>query len=160
MKLVTAFVLAVSVVFTATGYAQDNNNDKDAANVKQRHDGLRDQMGKVVFVDHSLNRKYIDKKKRDHTVKVTVEQYGSRATPTGTKEVVSVFKNRTDFDLVIEARTSFYAAGYFPLDDVTAWKQVYLPANGISTYRDSSLSDEAVHFMIEVRQPGARHASH
>lgn len=152
-------IIITMLCASASSVADTKNGDKDADNVTQRHNGLRDQMGKVVFIDHELNRKHIDKK-RSRTVRVTAEQYGSRSSATGTKEVFSTFKNRTDFDMVIEARTSFFGSGYFPLDDVSAWKQVYIPANGVATYRDSSISFDAVHYMIEVRQPGARHASH
>lgn len=114
------------------------------------------QMNSFSFIDHGLNRTYITKslfgEKSNTTVKVTIESSGVRNTPTGTIEVWAMLRNRTDHDLQIEGMTSFFDNGQAPLDDRSAWKRVYIPANGTALYKESSLSNLAQHFMVELRE--------
>lgn len=142
-------IMFASILVATTIYAQDFDK---ATNNQQQRSSLQQQMGTVIFIDHELNRLehsfWGDRK----TVKISLEQFGDRLSPTGTKEVFAIFKNRTDYDLVMEIRTSFFGAGNFPLDDVTAWRQVFMPANAIGNYRDISISQNVASYIIEVRQ--------
>lgn len=119
---------------------------------EQQASNLRDQFDKAVFIDHNLNRVELGYYKNTSVVKITTEQVGSRKTNTGTLGVWTTLKNRTDYDLQVEGRTMFFDENFIPLDDVTSWKRLYIPANGISSYKTSSMSFDATHYIIELRE--------
>lgn len=120
--------------------------------IEQRREGLT--LNKVIFVDHELNRVELNtrKKTKHHTIKVSLQKVGGRRSPTGTLEIWSVMKNHTDHDLQVEGRAMFFDRDEIPLDDQTAWKRMYIPANSFATYREYSLSPEASFYIIEIRE--------
>ena len=74
------------------------------------------------------------------------------ASSTDTLEIWSVMKNHTDHDLQVEGRTMFFDRDEVPLDDQTAWKRMYIPANSFATYREYSISPEAAFYIVEIRE--------
>lgn len=124
------------------------------ADTQQQKDNYEQQIDKVVYIDHNLNRVEIGSMipTSRSVVKVTTERFGSTQLAMGNLQAYAVIKNRTDYDLQLEVRVQFLDWEAIPLDDVTAWTRLYLPANGVGTFRESSLSQEAKHFMIEIRE--------
>ncbi|MEL0068393.1 MAG: hypothetical protein VW874_09030 [Gammaproteobacteria bacterium] len=146
MLLVLAFSTTFALAEKKTKIIDDKN--------EQRREGLSDNMNRVVFVDHDLNRTILNEKKgtKKKTVKVSLQKAGARRTPTNSLEVYSVFKNHTDYDLQVQARATFFDSDEIPLNDTTAWKRMYIPANSFGTYRDFSISPMASYFIVEVRE--------
>lgn len=158
MKHSLAAVITGVAAITLAGCAS-NNPDINPNNYGGSHPVQRTadmKMDTIVFIDHELNRTDIRKTFMQETlidtVKVTVESSGVRKTAAGTLEVWAVLRNRTDYDLQAEGKTQFYDGGKAPLTDQSAWKRVYLPANGTSVYRETSLNQMAEHFIVEVRE--------
>ncbi len=112
-------------------------------------------MNQVVYVDHALNRQYTTKKwlrkSRLKAINISLENSLIRANPAGYKQVMSIFRNHTDFDYVLEARTHFFDVGEFPSDTVSKWQRVYIPANSTQTYRVVSIDQSTVYYRTEVR---------
>lgn len=101
----------------------------------------------VVILDRFLQS--------DDRGRIAVESQGARRTETGTVRVFAQFRNRTDKELKVQARVSFFDGGYAPIDEPSAWQFVSMPPNGIGKYEGSSLGTaEVAHYLIEVR--GAR----
>jgi hypothetical protein len=99
----------------------------------------------VVILDRKLQN--------DRTGKLAVERQGARRTPTGTVLVTAQFRNRTDFTQAIEARVSFFDEGYVPVEKVSAWSRLILPANGTGVFEESSTrTSEVSHYLVEVRE--------
>jgi len=138
-----------------TFYAGLANAFVEDADTQQQADGFDSQIDRVVYIDHKLNRHEINRGilPDRQVVKVTTEKFGARNSETGTLKAWAVLKNRTDHNLQLEGRVTFLDAELVPIDnDTTSWKRMYLPANAIGTYRDSSLSFDAMYFMIEIRE--------
>lgn len=127
---------------------------EEAFDTRQQAAGLEDQFDQVVYIDHNLNRVELPKifSPQRTVLKVTTERFGAKKSETGTLKVIATLKNRTDYDLQIEGRVLFFDQDYFPSEDATAWQRIYLPGNGIGTYRNSSLSFDAAHYIIELRE--------
>lgn len=120
--------------------------------IEQRREGL--SLNKVIFVDHALNRVELNEKRntRHETIKVSLQKAGARRSPTNSLEVWSVLKNHTDYDLQVEGRATFFDSDEVPMNDQTAWKRLYVPANSFGTYREFSISQQAAYFIIELRE--------
>jgi hypothetical protein len=149
----SAFWFILATVFVL-GCGSTSNSSYSDSHPIQRTNALK--MDSFSFIDHNLNRTYITKtifgENVDSVVKVTIESSGVRNTATGTTEVWAMLRNRTDYDMQVEGMTSFYAEGGMPLDDRSSWKRVYIPANGTALYKESSVSNQAQHFMVEFRE--------
>jgi len=84
--------------------------------------------------------------------KIAVEKVGTKKTPVGATGVWAVFRNRTDYPLVIECRVQFFGKNLEPVEGPSAWQKVYLPPQGVSNYKENSITLERIeHFYIEVR---------
>lgn len=93
------------------------------------------------------------RKERDKKSKIAVESTDTKRTPTGTLEVWTVLRNRTDHPLQIEGRTTFFDAGKAPAEKPTAWQRVMLPPQSVATYRDySTKTDDVSYYYIEIRE--------
>ncbi len=112
-------------------------------------------MNEVVYVDHSLNRQYTRKtwlqKKRLKAVNISLEKSVITTNSAGYKQVTSMFRNHTDSDYVLEARTHFFDESELPSDVVTKWKRVFIPANSIQVYKTVSVDRATAFFRTEVR---------
>jgi hypothetical protein len=85
--------------------------------------------------------------------KIAVEATNSRRTPTGTLEVWAELRNRTNYPLQIEGRTTFFDKDKAPVDGPTAWQRVFLPSQGIGVYKELSTKIEEVNiYYIELRE--------
>lgn len=85
--------------------------------------------------------------------RLAVEQTNARRTATGTLEVWAVLRNRTDQPIQLEGRTTFFDAQQVPCEDPSAWQRVFLPPQGVATYRERSTQIEGVHhYYIELRE--------
>lgn len=87
------------------------------------------------------------------TYKITIEQYDSQLTPTGTREVWAILRNHTNFPLMVEGRTQFFDSHKAPTEEATAWQRVQLPPKSIATYREMSKQSRGVdYYHIEIRE--------
>lgn len=85
--------------------------------------------------------------------KIFVEATNSRRTPSGLLEVWALFRNRTDYPLQIECRSSGYDSNYAPMEEPTAWTRIHIPPNGSANYKNVFLSQNSISFYnIEVRE--------
>ena len=84
--------------------------------------------------------------------KIFVETSNSRRTATGTLEVWSILRNRTDYPMQLEARVSFYDADQAPVEGSTAWNRIYLAPNATAHYREYSTRNDIGFYHIEVRE--------
>ena len=112
-------------------------DDATAPNARIHYD-------QVVILDRYLQS--------DSQGRIAVESQGARRNPTGTLRVIAQLRNRTDNDLKIQARVSFFDAGYAPLGQPSTWQMVMMPPNGIGKYEESSLeSAEVAHYLVEIK---------
>jgi hypothetical protein len=85
--------------------------------------------------------------------KISVESTNSRRTATGTLEVWGVLRNRTDFPLQLEGRTTFFDQYQVPAEKPTAWRRVMLPPNGVAAYKELSVgTNDIAYYYIEIRE--------
>lgn len=112
-------------------------------------------MNEVVYVDHSLNREYSRKtwlqKTRLKRVNISLEKSVITNNSAGYRQVTSMFRNHTNSDYVLEARTHFFDESELPSDVVTKWKRVFIPANSIQVYKAVSVDQATAYFRTEVR---------
>ena len=88
---------------------------------------------------------------RDLSKKIAVEQTGATRTATNTLEVYAVFRNRTKYDQQIQVRTQYFGSVREPNEGPHEWQVVFLPPNGIETYRTNSRGTTAAYYYIEVQ---------
>ena len=119
--------------------------------------GIR--MNSVAVLDDSLQEWYIYENsvtgvhERGKKGKIAVENCNARRTPTGTVEAFAVLRNRTDYDLQVEGRVQFFDRDKAPVEGPTAWQRVYLPSNGVATYRECSTNiNDVAFYYIEIRE--------
>jgi len=87
------------------------------------------------------------------TNKVLVQSTSARRTETQTVQVFARMTNCTDFPLQVEGRTHFFDDNQVPVEPVSAWQRVFLPARSIGTYQESSTDARDVKtYLIEFRE--------
>jgi hypothetical protein len=87
------------------------------------------------------------------TNKIMVESTNARRHPTGTVEVWTRLVNCTDFPLQVEGRTHFLDEVRSPVEDVSAWHRIFLPARSYGVYNESSANVNRVRFYyVELRE--------
>ena len=96
------------------------------------------RLNRVGFLDPDFNRI------------IGVQRTGASRTPTNTLEVWAVFRNRTRYDQRIQVRTQFFGPNRNPNEGPHEWQIVFLPPNGIETYRTYSRGTNAEYYYIEV----------
>lgn len=85
--------------------------------------------------------------------KITVERHGGVRQPTGAMEVYATFRNRTNYPLQLECRTSFFGSQQEPVENASAWQRVSLPPLGVETFRGLSLGfNNIAAYYVEVRE--------
>ena len=151
MKHLVFMMLLVAALLGAT---QANSKDR-VYNSRPDQVTVPVGMNEVVYVDHSLNREFTRKtwytKKRLKGVNISLEKSVISTNPAGYKQVTSMFRNHTDSDYVLEARTHFFDESELPSDVVTKWKRVHIPANSIQVYKTMSVDQATAFFRTEVR---------
>ncbi len=110
------------------------------------------RLNTVAIVDKALQRDRSNLFGKERAGKLAVEATDSRRAPTGTLEVWATLRNRTNHDLQIEGRTTFFDARRVPIRTPTAWRRVFLPANSIGSYSEFSTDVEVAYYYIEVRE--------
>jgi hypothetical protein len=84
--------------------------------------------------------------------KIAVENITAGRSPTGTLQVVTILRNRTDFEQQVEARTTFYDADGVPLESASGWQRIVLGPNAFENYECLSMSIGAGHYHVEIRE--------
>ena len=82
--------------------------------------------------------------------RVMVQHLSTQKTPGGTVQVSARLANCTGESFSVLARTAFLDQGMAPAEPVSAWRTVYLPAGEMAVYQESSLSQRAAHYYIEL----------
>lgn len=87
------------------------------------------------------------------TNKVLVQTTNGTRLPGGQVAVYARVVNCTDFPLQVEGRTHFLNETQAPVEAVSAWQRVHLPARSIGHYKVTSLqADEISTYLIEIRE--------
>jgi len=89
--------------------------------------------------------------KTEKTGRIAVESQGVRRNSTGTVHVTAQLRNRTDSELKVQARVSFFDAGYSPIDEPSGWQLIVMPPNAIGKYEENSLVTDVAHYIVEIR---------
>lgn len=84
--------------------------------------------------------------------KIKIESAGGARTATGTLEAWTTLQNLTDYPQTLQLRTRFFDAAKRPIEDYSAWQRLALPAKGTGLYKESSLSNAAAYYYIEVKE--------
>lgn len=84
--------------------------------------------------------------------KIKIESAGGARTATGTLEAWTTVQNLTDYPQTLQLRTRFFDAAKRPIEDYSAWQRLSLPAKGTGLYKESSLSNTAAYYYIEVKE--------
>lgn len=84
--------------------------------------------------------------------RVAVERTDALRTANNTLEICCTLRNRTEYAQKVQVRTQYLADDRAVLEGPDAWQPVYLPPNGIETYRTYSRGAEAAHYYIEVME--------
>lgn len=107
----------------------------------------------VIFTDYDLNRRFKDGLTGpDNVVRLSTTGHGIERTDTGTSQVWVELRNHTDFNYMVEARTSFYSQSGRPLDARPVWRRISVPANARAVYEEKSVSTDRLQYRVEVRQ--------
>jgi hypothetical protein len=110
-----------------------------------RSPNARVQYDQAVILDKSLQS--------SKAGKIAIESQGARRTATGSMNVIVQVRNRTDFPQVLEARTSYFDAGFAPTENPSAWNRLHLPPQGVGTYQENSMgAANVVHYYVEIRE--------
>lgn len=81
---------------------------------------------------------------------LNVQGTNARAQPTGGIAARALLGNRTDGELVVQARAVFYDNTSMPVDDTTEFKNVILPPRGQAGVEFNSTSTQASQYVIEI----------
>ncbi|CAH0280893.1 hypothetical protein SRABI118_03773 [Massilia sp. Bi118] len=123
---------------------------QEGAQLGVRVDDARAPTARVMYDQVVI----LDKSLQSATAgKIAIENQGTRRTATGTLNVIVQVRNRTDFPQTIEARASYFDAGFAPTEKPSAWNRLYLPPNAVATYQESSMGAANVaHYYVEIRE--------
>lgn len=159
------FFRTVAVVFlflVAVGCQTTHITEGPAPGVRVNNSpatGAQVRMNSVAILDDSLQKWYVHENSLTGSFehgkigKIAVESTNSRRTPTGTLEAWAMLRNRTDHALQLQCRVQFFDKKQAPLEGPTSWKRIYLPANSVATYKESSISVKNIgYYYIEVRE--------
>lgn len=150
----------VTTTHTSTATTQIVEGPSPGVRVENSPGGIAQvRMNSVAILDDSLQRWYVYEnsvtgvKEHGKIGKIAVESTNTRRTPTNTIEAWALFRNRTDYDLQIQCRVQFFDYMKAPLEDPSAWKRIYLPANSVASYKESSIGVHDIgYYYIEVRE--------
>ncbi|MDM8541850.1 hypothetical protein QUF90_12250 [Desulfococcaceae bacterium HSG9] len=140
--ILATVILVLSFLLTACPKYSVQEGSFDPVRIRdQNFPGTTIRWNNVSIVDPGIKNK------------IFVETTNSRRSPTGTLEVWVILRNRTDYPIQIEARTSFYDATQAPVEQPTAWKRLLLTANSTGHYKEMSATlTEIGYYHIEVRE--------
>jgi hypothetical protein len=133
----SAAILAVFV--SCNSFVKEGSFDPVRA-ADPNYPGTQIRWNNVAVLDRSIQQK------------IFVQATNSRRTPTGTLEVWTILRNRTDYPLQVEARAAFYDESQAPLEGPTAWQRLYLTPNATAHYQTASTLVNIGYYTIEVRE--------
>ena len=111
------------------------------------------EFNSVVFTDYTLQRSWTEGLFGEgRRFRLSTENHGMRRSPTNTTEVFVVLRNHTDFDIVVEVQTQFFDMDGVPTDARPTWQRSTVPANGLHTYRQLSITTDPLQYRVEVRE--------
>lgn len=143
MKRWAMRVITLSVVVWASGCNpyRVNEGSYSPVNVRDANaPGAQIRWNNVALLDQSIANK------------IATEATNTRRTATNTVEVWATLRNRTDFSIQLEARTSFYDVNQGPLEGPSSWQRLFLPPNGTVSYSEFSTRTDVGYYTIEVRE--------
>lgn len=138
--LVSVFVLGVVAGLAAGCKTREKVAVNEGASVGVKVDdvGPETKLNRVAFLEPNYNRK------------IAVESTGANRTPTNTLEVYAVFRNRTQYDQRFAVRAQYFNADRSPYEGPNEWQTIFMPPNGVQTYRTYSRGTDAAYYYIEV----------
>lgn len=117
------------------------------------------RMNSVAILDRELQVTYVNEnnmsgqKEYGHASKIAVESSGARRTATGTVEVWTLLRNRTNHPQQLECNVQFFDRSGMPLEGPTAWERLVLSPNAVASYKEFSTSSvEGISYYIQVRE--------
>ena len=159
--MISYLFLAGSLVFFS-GCLVSKSQEGATTGERVKHksgQSLGPKMNTVAILDKSLQRWIMFEETADGSIhhatvgKIAVESSGAKRNETGTLKVWAVLRNRTDYDLQIEARVQFFDEYKVPVEGPSSWQRMVLPANSVSAYKENSLGmNELKYYYIEVRE--------
>jgi len=87
-----------------------------------------------------------------HKGKIEIDRTHITTAGNNLPQVIVVIRNRTDHPLQVEGRTSWFDPAGIPVDGPSAWQRVFLPPNSVNTYRETSISNQATQYYVEIRE--------
>jgi hypothetical protein len=158
MKLFKAALLAGLVLSLGAGCAQ-TIKEGASPGIHVDDEMVKVRMNSVAVLDQSLQVTYINEntltgsKEYGHASKISVESSGARRTATGTVEVWTLLRNRTNFPQQLECNVQFFDRSGMPLEGPTDWQRLVLSPNAVAPYKElSTTSAEGLSYYIQVRE--------
>ena len=103
----------------------------------------------VRVIDNSLAR-YVDRRYNVATV-LDVERVNLGRSETGFPRISVELRNKTQVDIPLEVRTSWYDASGRPVDAATSWTRLHAKPMSMVLYEQVSISPAASQYYVEVR---------
>lgn len=119
------------------GYRIDNQNS------------VSPTLNTVRVIDGSLAR-YKNRRYEVRTV-LDVERINLSRSETGFAQISVEFRNKAEFDIPLEVRTSWYDASGRPVDAAASWGRVFAQPMSMVLYMQTSSSPTATQYYVEVR---------
>lgn len=119
------------------GYRIDNQNS------------VSPTLNTVRVIDGSLAR-YKNRQYEVRTV-LDVERINLSRSETGFAQISVEFRNKAEFDIPLEVRTSWYDASGRPVDAAASWGRVFAQPMSMALYTQTSSSPAASQYYVEVR---------
>ena len=158
MKLSTVACLGVMALSVLAGCVQ-SVKEGASPGIHVDDEMVKVRMNSVVILDRDLQVTYVNEnsmtgtKEYGHASKIAVESSGARRTPTGTAEVWTLLRNRTNFPQQLECNVQFFDKSGMPVEGPTAWQRLVLPPNGVGSYKEFSTNTiEGVNYYIQIRE--------
>lgn len=161
LKQLLGITLLGSLIFTGCTSVPTSRIEGPAFGEKVSQDDIRYsgfRLNTVAIIDRSLQRHYIERNFLGDTTRTTigklaVEAMGSKYNETGTMKAWTTIRNRTNHNLQIECRVSFYDEDKMHVEGPSAWQRIMLNPNSIESCIENSLSFRGIkYYYIEVRE--------
>jgi len=133
-------IIALLMLTTSCAWTRMDVSEGTEPGLRVKTPGTEARLNRVAFLTKRLGRR------------VAVESTGTERTATNTLVVYSVFRNRTEFEQKVQARTQYFGEQREPYEGPDAWQLIVLPPNGMQTYRSYSTGTDATYYYIEVME--------
>jgi hypothetical protein len=159
VKTIQYLFLVLTVCAGLSGCMQEIKEGASPG-IRVDDDMVKVRMNSVAVLDRDLQVTYVNEnsmngaKEYGHASKIAVESSGGQKTPTGSVEVWTLLRNRTNYPLQLECNVQFFNKNGAPVEGPTAWQRVVLSPNAVGSYREYSTApaSEAVSYYIQVRE--------